>query len=298
MSQVTIGITTRNRPRAIALCVRSLACLGSLASRVIVFDDASDEPVARLVAEAAPPGMSVTVIRDEQQIGGYIEGRNRIVSHADTPFVLLLDDDTVVFSADAVLRAVAVLERDAKVAAIAFAQGEADGSPWPAAMQAGRGHEAAYVAAFIGFAHLLRRDAFLRLGGYRASLGFYGEEKDFCIRVLDAGMRVVYLPDALVGHVPDPGGRSTTRYVRFVIRNDCLYSLYNEPWPLVAVGVPVRLWRYRRMVAGRDAEPGGMRWILGELKRLLPEVRRERRAVSWATVREWRRLARTVVPYP
>lgn len=297
MSQVTIGITTRNRPRAIARCVRSLACLGSLASRVIVFDDASDEPVARLVAEAAPLGMNVTVIRDEQQ-GGYIEGRNRIVSHADTPFVLLLDDDAVVFSADAVLRAVAVLERDANVAAIAFAQGEADGSPWPAAMQAGRGHEAAYVAAFIGFAHLLRRDAFLRLGGYRASLGFYGEEKDFCIRVLDAGMRVVYLPDALVGHVPDPGGRSTTRYVRFVIRNDCLYSLYNEPWPLVAVGVPVRLWRYRRMVAGRDAEPGGMRWILGELKRLLPEVRRERRAVSWSTVREWRRLARTVVPYP
>jgi GT2 family glycosyltransferase len=297
VSRVTIGITTRNRPDAIARCLRSLACLGSLASRVIVFDDASDEPVARLVAEWAPDGMTVTVIRDEQQIGGYIDGRNRIVAQADTPFVLLLDDDAVVYCADAVLRGVAVLEADANVAAIAFAQGEADGRPWPAGMQAGRGDEAAYVAAFIGFAHLLRRDAFLRLRGYRASLGFYGEEKDFCIRVLDAGMRVVYLPDALVGHIPDPGGRSATRYVRFVIRNDCLYSLYNEPWPLVAIGMPVRLWRYRRMAAGRDTEPGGMRWILGELRRLLPVVRRERRAVSWSTVLEWRRLTRTSVPY-
>ena len=106
-------------------------------------------------------------------------------------------------------------------------------------------------AAFIGFAHLLRRDAFLRLGGYRESLVFYGEEKDFCVRALEAGQRVVYLPDAVVGHVPDPGGRSATRYVRFVIRNDCLYSLYNEPWPLVAVGLPVRLWRYRRMAGTR-----------------------------------------------
>ncbi len=92
------------------------------------------------------------------------------------------------------------------------------------------------------------------------------------------------------------GGRSATRYVRFVIRNDCLYSLYNEPWPLVAVSLPIRLWRYRRM-AGRDAEPGGLRWILGELRRSLPDVRRERRAVSWATIREWRRLARTATPY-
>jgi cellulose synthase/poly-beta-1,6-N-acetylglucosamine synthase-like glycosyltransferase len=241
--------------------------------------------------------MRVAVIRDDQQLGGYIDGRNRIMRQADTPFVLLLDDDSVLYSAAAVLRAVTVLERDATVAAIAFAQAEADGSPWAAGMQAGRGQEPACVAAFIGFAHLLRREAFLRLGGYRASLGFYGEEKDFCIRVLDAGMRVVYLPDALVGHVPDPGGRSVTRYLRFVIRNDCLYSLFNEPWPLVAVGLPVRLWRYRRMAAGRDAEPGGIRWILSELMRLLPEVRRDRRAVGWSTIREWRRLARTVVPY-
>jgi len=236
MRPLTIGITTRDRPRAVERCVRSLACLGPLVARVMVFDDASEEPVAEIVARAAPPRMDVSVIRDERQIGN-IAGRNRLVSEAASPYVLLLDDDAIVFSADAVERAIAVLERDPNVTAIAFAQGEADGSPWPERMQAGRGREPAYVPAFIGFAHLLRREAFLRLGGYRESLVFYGEEKDFCVRALQAGQRVVYLPDAVVGHVPDPGGRSATRYVRFVIRNDCLYSLYNEPWPLVAVGL-------------------------------------------------------------
>jgi GT2 family glycosyltransferase len=295
MRPLTIGITTRDRPRAVERCVRSLACLGPLVARAMVFDDASEEPVAEIVARAAPPRMDVSVIRDERQIGN-IAGRNRLVSEAASPYVLLLDDDAIVFSADAVERAIAVLDRDPNVTAIAFAQGEADGSPWPERMQAGRGREPAYVPAFIGFAHLLRREAFLRLGGYRESLVFYGEEKDFCVRALEAGQRVVYLPDAVVGHVPDPGGRSATRYVRFVIRNDCLYSLYNEPWPLVAVGLPIRLWRYRRM-AGSDAEPGGLRWILGELRKSLPDVRRDRRAVSWATIREWRRLARTATPY-
>lgn len=296
MKNLSIGITTRNRPQAIVRCVRSLAALQPVTSRVFVFDDASDEPVSPIVMTASSPDVPVTVMRDDRQ-AGYIDGRNRIVAQADTPFVLLLDDDAVVLAADAIMRGIGVLERDPNVAAIAFAQGEADGRPWPDGMQPGRGQDPAYVAAFIGFAHLLRRDVFLRLGGYRTALGFYGEEKDFCIRVLDAGLRVVYLPDALVAHVPDPAGRSTTKYVRFVIRNDCLYSLFNEPWPLVALGLPVRLLRYRRMVAGRDAESGGMRWILTELARLLPEVRRGRRAVSWATIREWRRLVRRVVPY-
>jgi len=33
------------------------------------------------------------------------------------------------------------------------------------------------------------------------------------------------------------------------------------------------------------------------LVRALPDVRRARRAVSWSTIREWRRLARNIVPY-
>jgi len=295
MRPLTVGITTRNRPLAIERCVRSLACLGPLAARVIVFDDASDEPVAPIVAQSTAPRMDVFVIRDERQIGN-IAGRNRLVNEAATPYVLLLDDDAVVFSAGAVERAIAVLDGDPNVVAIAFAQGEADGSPWPERMQPGRGQQPSYVAAYIGFAHLLRRDEFVRLGGYRESFVFYGEEKDFCVRALEAGLRIVYLPGAVVGHVPDRGGRSSTRYVRFVIRNDCLYSLYNEPWPLAALSLPIRLWRYRRM-AGDDAEPGGVQWILRELWRSMPEVRRDRRAVSWATVRKWRGMSRTPTPY-
>jgi GT2 family glycosyltransferase len=295
MIQLTIGITTRNRPAALERCVRSLARLHPLAGRALIFDDASDQPVEPLVTTAAPAGIGVRVIRDDRAVGN-IAGRNRLVQEAEAPFVLLLDDDAVIFERAPIERAMEVLASDPRVAAVAFAQGEADGRPWPEQMQPSQARGPVYVPAFIGFAHLIRRDTFLALGGYRESLVFYGEEKDFCVRALDAGHRIVYLPDAIVGHVPDPGGRSASRYVRFVIRNDCLYSLYNEPWPLAAISLPVRLWRYRRMAApNRDS--GGLRWIAGELAHALPSVRRERRAVSWSTIREWRRLARTTVPY-
>jgi hypothetical protein len=140
---------------------------------------------------------------------------------------------------------------------------------------------------------------FLELGGYRESFVFYGEEKDYCLRLLGSGRRVVYLPNARIAHIPDPGGRTQSRYVRYCIRNDFLQSLYNEPWPMIAVGVPVRLDRYRRMVAGiPSGDAGGLRWILGEIRRALPAVWRDRKPVSWRTVRRWRRMVRTVCPYP
>ncbi len=296
MSGLTVGITTRNRPASLERCVRSLRVLAPLSPRIIVFDDASEIPAGESLAAVGLDAAGVTVIRDDGH-RGYIVGRNRIVAAAGTPYVLMLDDDTVVLSVAAVRSAIAVLDDDPEVAAVGFAQAEADGQPWPERMQPGRGSAPVYVGAFIGFGHLLRRDSFERLGGYRESFGYYGEEKDYCVRLLDAGQRVVYLPDALVAHIPDQAGRSATRYVRFAIRNDCLYSLYNEPWPIVVLGLPLRLWRYRQMKAATGAEGGGGRWIAAELAGLLPDVWRHRRAVSWKTFREWRRLSRTMVPY-
>ncbi len=295
MTRLTIGITTRNRVASLERCLRSLQVLEELQPRVLVFDDGSDLPVTDAVAAALPSGMDGAVLPDGG--GGYIVGRNRIMRAAATAYVLMLDDDTVVLTVASVRAAMAVMDGDSTVAAVAFAQAEADGRPWPEGMQPGRGSEPVCISSFIGFGHLLRREAFERLGGYRESFVFYGEEKDLCVRALDAGYRVVYLPASLIAHIPDRGGRSATRYVRFTIRNDCLYSLYNEPWPIAVLSLPLRLWRYRKMKAGSGAESGGGRWIAAELWRALPDVRRRRRAVAWSTFRAWRRLSRTSVPY-
>lgn len=291
---ITVGITTRNRPAALRRCLDSLGVLSSSIAEIVIADDHSDPPVRADAWQAAAGQVPLRTFTSE----GYIHGRNQIVEGARTPFVLLLDDDTVQLSADAVEAALLVIGADRTVGSVAFAQANADGSRWPAGMQPARSSVPCVVPTFIGFAHLLRRDVFLSLGGYRERLVFYGEEKDFCLRLLEAGGRVVYLPDALVAHVPDPSGRDHSRYVRHAIRNDCLTSLYCEPLPMVLAGFPVRLWRYTRMAKGvTGGDPGGLRWIIGEVVAAIPDARRHRRAVSWATVRRWRGLVRRPEPY-
>jgi GT2 family glycosyltransferase len=291
---ITVGITTRNRPESLKRCLASLQKLADLAA-VLVFDDGSNPPVAMDLSRDTMP---LRVIREGAGVG-YIAGRNRLVAEATTPYVLLLDDDAALIAGEAVSRACAVLDGDPRVGAVAFAQAEADGRPWPQRMQPGRSDVPAVVPSFIGFAHLLRRDLFVSLGGYRERLRFYGEEKDYCVRLMDAGYRVVFLPDALVAHIVDAAGRSQSRYVRYVIRNDLLTSFHTEPMPLAIVGIPLRLWRYTRMARGlAGGDSGGLFWILAEVWRALPEIRRTRKPVTWATIRTWRRLARQCDPYP
>lgn len=281
MSRVlSVGITSRNRPDALTACLASLSAIAHLDPEVLVFDDGS-QPEVRANAR---------VIRDPRS-PGYIVGRNRLVREASGEFVLLMDDDARLIDAAAIDRAIEVLRRDAAVGAVAFAQAEADGRPWPAAMQPSPAQVPSLVPSFIGFAHMIRRDRFLSLGGYREAFGFYGEEKEFCLRLLDAGQHTVYLPDALVAHVVDPNSRDRKRYLRFVARNDCLNSLLNDPLTRLAWMLPARYGLYFRMRRGwKIHDPWGGIWLLREIAAHLPEVWKARRPVSRGTLKEWRAL--------
>ena len=298
MSEVrlTIGITTRDRPDALERCLRSLALVSHLSPEVLVFDDASSTPVTEWLAGRSVP-VDVRVLRDERA-PGYIAGRNRLVREAAAPFVLLLDDDAALFGGEAIERAARLLEADPRPAAIAFAQCDRTGARWDEGMQPARSRVACSVPSFIGFAHLLRRDVFLALGGYRESFEFYGEEKDFCLRLIDAGHRTVYLPDAIVIHEPDQVGRSSQRYLRYVTRNDCLTALYNEPFGRLVWLLPARLALYFRMRRAWNVDdPWGWAWILRELSGCAGSVFRDRKPVSRETVETWKRLRHAPEPY-
>lgn len=293
LSRLTVAITTRNRPAALPGCLESLARIRHLIEQVIVFDDGSEPAVE--VGDDVP--LPVRIMRDLSS-PGLIVGRNRLVHAAGTEFVFLLDDDARVIDAQSIERAIQIMDGDDRVGAVAFAQAEADGRPWPQSMQPSRAAGPSVIPSFIGFAHLLRRDLFLRLGGYREEFIFYGEEKDYCLRLLDAGYLTVYLPDALVSHIPDAAGRSRTRYLRFVVRNDCLNAFYNDPVPRVFWTLPVRYLRYFRMRRGwRIRDPWGWLWVAQDILACAGRTRDRRRPVSRASIRLWTELKRAPRPY-
>lgn len=290
---LTVGVTTRNRRQSLLRCLNSLTMLGDLVTEVIVVDDSSDLPVADALGALDPSIAARTRVVRQAGSEGYIVARNTIMRLATNEYVLLMDDDAYLIGAGGLKEALALLEQHAEVAAIGCAQAEADGRPWPASMQPAPVSYRCRVASYIGFAHLLRRRSFHELGGYREELHFYGEEKGLCARFLNAGYQVVYLPDVLVAHAPDPAGRSTSRYLRYVVRNDCLFALHHLPWLATCVNLPVRLARYflmKRTYPVRD--PAGFLWIVRELIRALPGAMRTRQPMTWSDLAEWRRLRR------
>jgi GT2 family glycosyltransferase len=286
--RLTVGITTRNRPESLNRCLQSLRLLDALSPEILVFDDASSPPAIEAIAVEIP---GLRVLRDETGPGHTVVGRNRLVREASATAVLLLDDDTRILSRESIDRALAVLDGDPRVAAVAFAQAEADGRSWPARMQPSPATSPCLVASFIGFAHLVRREVFLSLGGYREDFNYIGEEKELCLRFLDAGYCTVYLPAALVGHVPDPSGRDQARSLRLTVRNDCLTALYNDPFPRVLWTVPARYALYFRIRhASRVRDPWGWLWIARELLARSKAIATRRRPVSRATLQTWQQL--------
>ncbi|HYM23051.1 MAG TPA: glycosyltransferase, partial [Vicinamibacterales bacterium] len=288
---ITVGIVTRNRPDTLRACVASLAHVLDQLAAVIVVDDTSDTPAEDVLHHLPRPiAERLRVVRQSAR-EGYIVGRNRIMREAATEYVLLMDDDAWLLDGDGVREAIAILQGSPSVGAVAFAMATAEGSPWDARMQPAPVDYTCHVPSFIGFTHLLRRAIFQQLGGYRESFEFYGEEKEYCLRLLSAGHHVVYLPHARVVHMAALAGRDHSRYIRHVIRNDCLAALYNEPLPLPLLTLPIRLLRYFKMKGGAP-DPGGLQWIVRDLFGKLRPTLAARRAVGWATIFEWRRIRR------
>ncbi len=296
---VSIGIASRNRPESLARCIASVERLGDLVDEVIVVDDGSDVALEPQVRAELPAAMQtrLRVIRFEPG-RGLAAARSEAVRAARTPWVLNLDDDAVVLARAPVEAAIATLTADPTLFAVAFAQARADGTSWPAGAQPAPVDFACRIAAFIGFAHLVRREAFLALGGFRTQLNINGEERELCLRALDAGYGVVYLPEARIAHLADPAGRDTRRYLHLTVRNGVLASIYDDPFPLMCLRVAYRLYSYFPMRrAWRVDDPGGWWAILRWLRTDLREARRLRRPVRWATIRRWRALARMAPPY-
>jgi GT2 family glycosyltransferase len=297
---LTVSITTRNRPAAVERCIRSLASIRDLVDGVIVLDDASAPPpdIERLTQAAQEFDISLEVLSHDVSIGT-AAGKNAIARRARAPYLLSLDDDAFLVGDGAVRLALAVLEGDARVAAVAFAQSDEHGKLFPATQQPSSAGAACYVPSFIGFGCMIARERLLEIGGYRETFGIHGEEREVCLRWLDRGLHVVYLPGAPVAHLADESNRDARAYVRSVMRNDCFASLYNDPFLRALAVIPYKLWSFTRMRAGLPGgDPGGLGWIVREIVRSAPAILAERHPVRWRTLREWGRLRAFSPPYP
>lgn len=221
---------TASMVTAVVVCFDSAAvlpaCLDALAAEnvpAIVVDNASSDETRGV---AASHGATILAnARNE----GYGRGNNRGIAACETPFALIVNPDLVVRPgcvaallaaaeryADAVLLAPRVVEPSGRL----FLQPRSLLSPAhlniTGAMPPPEGD--ACLPFLSGACLLVRREAFLALGGFDPAIFLFYEDDDLCRRMRDAGYGLVHVHAAEASHArggstrPGPSQRFTARW--------------------------------------------------------------------------------------
>lgn len=302
--EITIAITSRNRADSLLRCLLSLGHLAPLALEILVVDDGSEEPFETYIKSHIPADFPWPIeIRRHNPSTGYIPARNELNTAAQSSFILCLDDDTCILKNNGIAEAIGVMRSHPEAACIALMQTEADGTPRAAYNQPCASEVPCFTATFLGYGHILRKEAFLKAGPYRELFFFYREEMEMSKRLHDAGYEILYLPQARVAHLVDSRGRDERRHLRFNARNSCFDAIYNEPLPMALLSVPARILNYIRWRGVPTkyynfSDAGGVQWLIREIVVNLPAIWKERKPLKWSTYRKWKRLQREKPEFP
>ncbi len=280
LSLVQIGITTKNRWDDLKVTLEKIQEFGLGNLRVLIFDDCSDVPCPYDVS-AFCPGAQLRRLGISR---GLIVRRNEIAAALDAKYYLSLDDDSFPFAGS--------LE-----AAVSYAESLEDnfclGFPIDTPLLNPHFEEPLdapphQVRSYIGCAHLLHRERFLALGGYRGELVHQGEENEVAVRAFQSGLHCYRFPGFQVRHMAANAGRSFYRMDYYGGRNMLLWNdWYLPPGRKTARQARTLAARLRDFAATR--RPGYLRGAAAGLW----DIRRykaHRRPLSRDQYHEWLRL--------
>ncbi|UYG18258.1 glycosyltransferase [Brachybacterium huguangmaarense] len=267
-AQVTVVVATRDRREEL---VRHL---GRHTAPVIVVDNGSTDGSVAAVRAAHP---QVRVLALGRNLGA--AARTIGVQLADTPYVAFADDDSW-WEPGALEHAVSIFSARPRLAVIAGAilvgpeerpdplnavlasspLGTPPDGPGPA------------LLGFVACGAIVRRSAFLAVGGFDDVVRFPGEEERVALDLFDAGWQLCHVPAVRAHHHPSPRRDAPDARRAALTRSAVLTAIMRRPGSVVAA---------QTVAAVRAGAPGRR-----GLFRALPDVPaalRRRRGVSPST---------------
>ena len=243
---------------------------------VVVVDNHSTDGTAEALAVAHP---EVRVIRTATNLGG--AGRNVGVKAVDTPYVAFSDDDSW-WAPDALATAADLMDADPRLGAvqahILVGEDERDDpmclemaeSPLPG--EPGQaGHP---ILSWVACAVVVRREAFLAVGGFSGRLWLGGEEELVGWDLASQGWLMSYVPEVVAHHDPPPHtGRPERRELG--IRNTLWTTWLRRPAPAAAARTMRNLRAFptdRTTARGVGRAVAGLPWVLRERQVCPPHV--------------------------
>ena len=258
--RVTLVVATRDR------CERLMESLPQHPAPVILVDNGSSDGTPGEVRRRVP---EVDVVEMGENRGAV--ARNVGVERARTPYVAFADDDSW-WAPGALERAADLLDehpRTALLAARVVVGPDQRLDPISAEMAASPLPPADLGPSILGFlacAVVVRRDAFLAVGGFDDAIFFFGEEERVALDLAAAGWQLAYVEELVAHHHPSPSPESSGRQA-LALRNRVLTAVMRRPWRVVAV---------RAMEAARQG-PAGRQALLAAAPRLPRALRRRKR---------------------
>jgi GT2 family glycosyltransferase len=284
--QATVVITTKNRRDELRRALQS--CFAQVPRvHVLVIDDGSSDGTEAMVRNEFP---EAAVVRSEVSRGLVVQ-RKRAAELAADEILVSLDDDAV-FSTPNVVRDTLADFCHPRVGAVAIpwinvrngvAAAERQRAPSPVGVHVCR--------SYTGMAHAVRRELFLRLGGYHPFLIHGGEEADFCARLPDAGY-VVRLGNAAPVLHYESGVRNLHRQKFFVARAGLLWGWYHAPASRLLLNQAGTAYNMLAYGVRHGYLAGTIRGLLAGTWGCLHEWR-ERQPMSVRAYCLWRELGRT-----
>ncbi len=279
--KVLVGIVTHNRADVLPKAIESALTQHECRVRVSVIDDGSTDATSEVAAKFPKvewarwtPGR------------GYMAARNQWMVCSDAAYFVSLDDDAWFMQGDEIALAVAYMERHPQTAALAFDILSPD-RPHPVARE-----EPSPAAIFIGCGHLLRLSAVRDVGVYETTPGSYGgEEKDLCLRLMDAGHNIVMMRGVHVWHDKTMLARDVDAQHRSGVCNDLVLTLRRAPAVVLPLALLTKAFRHLVHASKHKLlRPCLEGFAL--FAKSVPDALRVRRPVKTTTLREFLKLTR------
>ncbi len=173
----------------------------------IVVDNASTDGTLAMLESEFP---QVRAIASETNVG--IAGWNHGFRQGRGDCFLVLDDDCYLCGGS--LRRAVTMARRLRADLVSFSavSTREPGHVFNHEYETG-------LLAFWGCAALISRRAITLLGGFDPGIFVWAHEPEFTMRLLDRGLRHLYLPDIVAHHMTDPATRLTPFFYRTNTRN-------------------------------------------------------------------------------
>jgi glycosyltransferase involved in cell wall biosynthesis len=217
----SIVIPTCNRIEELQNLLRS-ALAQTVSVEVLVMDDGGSEAAKKLVCGEFP---QVHYHRLATGRGPAYQ-RNRGIELASCNIVFPVDDDSLFVSPKTIEQTLAEFNHP-RIAAVGipYINIRQDQIIRQRAPESSR----TYIAStFLGASHAIRRDVFLKVGGYREHYFYMGEEGDLCLRMLNAGYLTRLGSADPIHHLESPQ-RNLGQAGFTGRRNDVLFTWHNVP---------------------------------------------------------------------